>query len=395
MGMVLDTQVFGEPGEVRSLGEWLKATSSSVHEGGDVLYRVRGEAESVWNGPAGGAFREHLGRGGQDADDLTESVQAAGGAVVDFAAELETVQSQLTRARFVAANAGLTVTLTGIEEPGPGPVAPQNAGGSLAVISDHANAVAAYDRKVAAWTEVQAAVSDARDTERGAHETLARKINQHGTLWADIKQNRFFTTADALTGAAGGLHATRNKWNMRAPQLRAVATQAQGLMNNTTMSQAGRAEARRIMLARTAAADDAAKAAASNARLLGPLDDTARGQRMLGLMGRSVKGVPVIGTGITALQVGADIQGGKDVDRSIASGVAGLAAGALATNSTLLAVGAAGGPVTLGAVAVGIGASMVVGWAVDEYWDDIEDSSVGRAIGGAAEGTKDFLGKIF
>ncbi|MDQ3276667.1 MAG: hypothetical protein M3Q39_16955, partial [Actinomycetota bacterium] len=212
---------------------------------------------------------------------------------------------------------------------------------------------------------------------------------------ADIKQNRFFTTADALTGAAGGLHAARNKWNMRAPQLRAVATQAQGLMNNTTMSQAGRAEARRIMLARTAAADAAARASASNARLLGPLDNTRLGRGGLEWAGRSVKGVPVVGTAITAIQVGSDIRDGKDADRAMASGVAGLAAGALATNATLLAVGAAGGPVTLGAVAVGIGASMVVGWAVDEYWDDIEDSGMGRAVGGAVDGTKDFLGKIF
>lgn len=393
--MELDTQVFGEPGELRSLGEWLKTTSSSVHDGGDVLHQVRGDAEWVWRGPAGAAFREHIGRGGQDAADLTESIEAAGGAVVDFAGDLETARARMTQARFVAANAGLTITPTGIEEPGPAPVAPQNSGGSLQVISDHANAVAAHDRKVAAWTEVQATVSDARDAERGAHETLARKINQHGTLWADIKQNKFFTTADALTGAAGGLHSARNKWNMRAPQLRAVATQAQGLMNNPTMSAAGRAEARRIMLARTAAADDAARAAASNARLLGPLDDTARGQRLLRVMGRSIKGVPVVGTGITALQVGADIHGGKDADRSIASGVAGLAAGTLATHATLLAVGAAGGPVTLGAVAIGVGASMVVGWAVDEYWDDIEDSGVGRAVGGAVGGTKDFLGKIF
>lgn len=392
--MELDTQVFGEPGEVRALGEWLTSTSSTVHDGGEVLYRVRDEAESVWRGPAGAAFRGHIGRGGQDADDLTESVESAGGAVVDFAEELETVRDRMTQARFVAADAGLAVTPTGIQEPGPAPVAPQNSGGDLQVIQDHANAVAAHERKVTAWTEVQSSVGQARDTERGAHETLARTIRQHGTLWADIKQNRFFLTADALTGSAGGLHAARNKWTMRAPQFRAVATQAQNLLNSS-MSQAGRNQAIRIMLQRSAAADDAARAAASNARLLRPLGSRARGQGLLEVAGRNVKGVPVVGSLITAGQISYDIHSGKDVDRSIASGVAGLAAGTLATNATLLAVGAAGGPVTLGAVAVGIGASMVVGWAVDEYWDDIEDSGVGRAVGGAVDGTKDFLGKIF
>jgi len=392
--MELDTQVFGEPGEVRALGEWLTSTASTVRESGEVLYRVRGEAESVWIGPAGSAFREHIGRGGQDADDLTESLEPAGGAVVDFAGDLQTVRQRITQARAVAADGGLTVTPTGIEEPGPAPVAPQNAGGSLQVISEHANAVAAHERKVAAWSEVQATVGQARETERGAHEALARKIRQHGTLWENIKRNRFFLTADALTGAPGGLHAARNRWNMRVPQLRAVATQAQGLLNSS-MSQAGRNQALRIMLQRSAAADDAARAAASNARLLGPLDNTRLRRGALDLAARTVKGVPVVGTGITALQVGSDIRAGKDVDRAVASGVAGLAAGTLATNGVLLAVGAAGGPVTLGAVAVGIGASMVVGWAVDEYWDDIEDSGVGRAVGGAVEGTQDFLGKIF
>lgn len=242
---------------------------------------------------------------------------------------------------------------------------------------------------------MQSTVGQARETERGAHETLARKVREHGTLWSNVKQNRFFTTADALTGAAGGLQAAKNKWNMKAPQLRAVATQAQALANNTTMSPAGRAEARRIMLARAGAADDAARAAASNARLLGSLDNTRLGRGALEWAGRTVKGIPVVGTGITALQVGTDIRSGKDADQAVASGAAGLAAGALATHGVLLAAGAAGGPVTLGAVAVGIGASMVVSWAVDEYWDDIEDSGVGKAVGGAVEGTKDFFGRVF
>lgn len=391
--MELDTQVFGDPASVRSLGEWMKRTSSTVHDGGSVLYRVRGESEATWKGPAGAAFREHIGRGGQDADDLTDSVESAGGAMVDFAGDLDTTISRMDQARAVAAEGGLTVTATGIQEPGPAPTAPQNADGNIQVIQDHANAVSAHERKAAAWTEVQSTVGQARETERGAHETLARTVREHGTLWSNVKQNKFFTTADALTGAAGGLQAAKNKWNMKAPQLRAVATQAQGLLNSS-MTQAGRNQALRIMLQRSAAADDAARAAASNARFLGPLSNP----RLAGaarFLGSSVKGVPVVGTAITAAQVYSDVRGGKDADRAIASGAAGLLAGTLATNATILAVGAAGGPVTLGAVAVGIGASMVVGWAVDEYWDDIEDSGMGKAVGGAVEGTKDFFGRIF
>jgi hypothetical protein len=113
-------------------------------------------------------------------------------------------------------------------------------------------------------------------------------------------------------------------------------------------------------------------------------------RKVLTLTGRSIRGVPVLGVGLTFWQVNNDIAAGKPSDRAVTSGVAGLTAGATATfgasYGAALALGVSGGPVTLGAVAIGIGASALTGWAVEHYWDDIENTAVGRAIGNSPIG---------
>ncbi|MFC4005422.1 hypothetical protein ACFS2C_25530 [Prauserella oleivorans] len=112
---------------------------------------------------------------------------------------------------------------------------------------------------------------------------------------------------------------------------------------------------------------------------------------------------PIVGGVITGIGLGLDIAGGKDPATAVTSGVGGFVAGSLATAG----IAAAGGPVGW-AVAGGALVSAGVGFAIEEWGDDVagmagdaadwagdRPSDAGNAIGKAGKAVGDFLGDLF
>ncbi|MGH3327465.1 MAG: hypothetical protein ACRDPT_06685 [Streptomycetales bacterium] len=84
--------------------------------------------------------------------------------------------------------------------------------------------------------------------------------------------------------------------------------------------------------------------------------------------------VPVVGVFATGVQVTTDIINGKPAAQSVTKGVATFAAGTLVTEGALagaMALGLAGGPVTLAAVGLGAVAAWGAGEIVEHWGDDI------------------------
>lgn len=382
---MLDTRVHTDPVACRATGQWLTDASNDLHAAGTVLKDARSASEEVWGGAAGEAFREHVRDGQDDADELSYSLIRTGGALTAFADDVDTVITTMTRARDVAAAVGLVVTPDGIEPPGPAPVAPTPMTPTSADLGslDPVLAAGEHQRKVEAWTEVEATVAQARVDETAAHERLGRAVRDEQTLWDSIKGNSTFIGAEALLGTPAALQHANTTWDARARTLRADAASARAILDDHAATPAQRADALSRYLRDEGGARTAVQNAASNRGLLGPIARGPRVTAVLDILGHPLAKVPVVGWSVTGTQIASDVHAGKPVDRAVASAGAGLAAGTAASSAfttAALAVGAAGGPVTLGAVAIGIGASALAGWAVDRYWEDIEDSAVGQAI---------------
>lgn len=382
---MLDTRVHTDPAACRDTGRWLGDASDDLHGAGTVLRDSRASSEGVWGGDAGEAFREHVRAGQDDADELSSSLTRTGSALTTFADDVDTVIATMTRARDVAAAAGLTVTPEGIEPPGPAPVVTTPSTPTSADLEslDPLLAAGEHERRVAAYTEAETTVAQARGDETAAHEALGRAVRDEQTLWESIKANSVFTGIDALIGTPAALAHAGGKWATRADELSADAAAARRLVDDPVSTPAQRATAWADYVRDDDGSRRAAQLAASNSRVLGPLSESDRVVGVLRGLGHTVVGVPRIGGLLTVAQIASDIAQGKPADRAVAAGAAGAAAGAAAGSTyttILLAAGGSGGPVTLGAVVLGMGTSAVVGWAVDRYWEDIEDSGVGRAI---------------
>jgi uncharacterized protein YukE len=230
-------------------------------------------SEAVWGGTAGEAFREHLRQGRQDADELSWAVRRCGDALIGFADETDTVIARMNQARAVAAEAGLTVTPTGIEPPGPVPVAPRVVPGAAPLSGDVGSLAipldaVAHQRQVAAWTEVQATVAQAREFEQAAHDTLVRRIRDEQTLCESIATNSRFLGIEAGLGTPASLQHASTHWTSKAAGYHADADAARAILDDPNATAAQRAQALRDFLRSAGRERTAARAAASNTRTL-------------------------------------------------------------------------------------------------------------------------------
>lgn len=419
--MSLNTEVKGDPDSVRETVAWLKARSGGAQDTATQVYGARGMSESSWEGEGGGAFRSAMTQAGDRIDTDADDLKKTAGALDTHADDLHTVRSRMQQAREIAADAGLKVDGHVIHEPGPAPssgTAPSGtslseasplssdiATGQPQIHQPATDAQAAHAAKVKAYTEASKVVSDASSKLTDSQSVLIKFLKGYG-------DKAPFNIADISTGLAGAVAGRTSSYREAAramdPSIERAARYAKNWKANPfAQARADSLEIER-RLAKQANLDKAIetrtarmvdKLPSRTKRLLtakvgGSLADNANSiaSPVLRNSTKVLGNLPVVGAGITAGGVGLDIGQGEDPAKAITSGASSYVAGSLATAG----VAAAGGPVGWG-VAAGAVVSVGVGFAVDEWGDDIASGigSAASSVGDAGSAVGDFVGDLF
>lgn len=389
----LDTQVFGDIASCRETSKWLDDLANGVGDTSTSINRARSSSEACWGGQAAENFRTELSSNGKSADELEQIARKAGKALTTFADQMDTVDSRMRQAREVAGGAGLTVTATHIQPPGPGPgAAPQAPQGRVPAaesrqhsedMAAHSAAVGQHQELVRAYEEASTAVADARRKEDEAHEQLTTATDGFTSPLEYLTSTGGWTAAATVASAVGSLHGAALMFRDKAATHTQTANRLHQIADNPAHTPAQRAQARVGALRHTARGNVASTRAASNSSKLGGLNETKYGKPVFdqftkhpgqGLAGSNsalargassvLKKVPYVGAGITAWSAGSSIANGADKSKTILSTATNYAAGAAVTAGTIAVIGA-GGWAVLGAVGAGAVASAGVGWVVE------------------------------
>jgi len=393
----LDTEVKGAPASIEAAGHWLSGTlAPAVVRASDALNSARGDAESDWDGPAGGAFASSMRSASRKSDDLSDSAKDVGTALDTYAGSLRSAQDRMADIRDAAAGAGLTVHGYVIENPGAGPARP----GPMTVTADtpvqaidaHDAAVAAYEAhqdKIRAWNTAVADAEAVRSDLTTAGQELADKYRGlSGAQW-------LLNPADVVGGLAGA----RMEFNSSALRQTSQTFKSQAIRD---LDRALRSDPSVVGKQRWYQdLDDAKKLAGSADDLAKEADALKSGSKTLPLKAGGI---------LAAAGIGYDIATGKDPVQAVASGTGGFLASVGAGAATGAVVGSfvpIPGVGTAAGAIVGAGVGIFtsgaidslfengpdVGDAVDAGWDAVEDT--GGAIGDAAGAVGGAIGGLF
>ncbi|GAB2665242.1 hypothetical protein GCM10027271_25300 [Saccharopolyspora gloriosae] len=376
----LVTLVEGTPESCRTTATELGKLGDGVHDVGTGLRQVRGESESCWTGEAGENFRRAMQEKGAAADDLDEATSRAKAALETFADELQSVIARMKQAREVASEHGLTLTPTTIEPPRPPPPEPglKTDGPSLNERPLHdfeaaAKAKADHERKVRGFEEAKATVADARSKEQDAHKALEASMKYETGFLQYMINGAIWNIEGIARGSLTTPQGMADTFSKRADMLYERAAKANSAIDAagvTPAGQAAKASQRDKLLQRsTRHQGEAVKSQKTADRLYGRTGLDAKGARVLG---KTAKGVPVVGTAIAAgVQVEAVVNDGKPVGKAgfnLAGGAAGgILAGAVAGACVGGPVGAVVG---VGVAAIGSGLGS---WGAEKLYDGITE----------------------
>ncbi|PXY38414.1 WXG100 family type VII secretion target [Prauserella flavalba] len=419
--MPIDTEIKSDAASIRAVAQWLSVRAGEAHGTGSQVYGARGDSESTWTGPASDGFRSTMTRFGQQIDDLVGDLNGTTAALNSHADDVDTAKSRMAQALEIARAGGLTVNGHVIQEPGPAPAAPaplptdKEPTPRQQQIHDQATqAQSAHAQQVKAYVEAERVATPARQRFIDSQNTFVKFAKGYA-------EKAPINIADISTGLAGAVAQRTSNFRAAARAMdpaieRAAAYAKSGRTSPFAQVRADALEIER-RLAKQAELNKAV--ATRTARMVDRLPDSAKRFLNLGMdfnkaakpIGNSVlrgaakagSKLPVVGGLITAAGVGFDISTGKDPTTAVVSGVGGFVAGSLATAG----VAAAGGPVGW-AVAGGALVSAGVGFAIEEWGDDIVDaasgavdwagdrlSDAGNAIGKAGKAAGDFFGDLF
>lgn len=386
--MSLDTRVFGDPTSCYACADSLTALATGVNDRLKAARDGRTESEYEFRSPAGDAFRTTLDRIITGTTEAADQIDVIAAALRAFADGLVTVRSRMSQAEATAAEAGIPVEFgVGIGEPLN--VDPNSYDIAPEVL--RAKQIAAYEAAAGFVTEGRAA-------ETAAHSALAEALRGPTTILKDAEAQWGWLLAHSVGGYIATTVSELSKWGNEAAtrgatlaRLRELAAEAARLGDPYPEATAARA-----VRAFQGGADDTARFAAENSRLLAGLGDN----KFIESFGRTAgdylpKGsalaqfgskVPVVGGVLTGLQTAYDVANAEttgDAVEAVAKDVGGFVAGTVATE--LILASAAGGPVTLLAVGAGVGVAFGVGEVI-EHWDDIS---------GAAGSAARWVGNLF
>jgi uncharacterized protein YukE len=398
----LNIEVHGNPASCRETAGWLGRLANAVHDDGTAVHGARTASETCWQGPAGDAFRSSVGQLGQDADQLNGAIDQTRHALEVFADDLDTVKARMQQARTVASNAGLTVTATMIQmpdsTPGPapaapaGPLSPQQSTAFYQAQQAHADAVATYNRQIAAFNEARTTVDNARHLEAEAHAKLTGPTQESNNTAKNLKTIGSTVIGTSLSFVKSTHSAAKELFD-DAGKIQGTADRMQELAVDAELTDASRAAAAR---AAEAAGKGAAATRATAARVERPVAKIPEplrnaiaknpgelledGSGLLKLGKGALKGLPYVGTGATLASAGVDVAMGKPVGKAaaetgmslaggIAGGMAGAELGAAAGSFVPVPfIGTAAGGV-VGGVVGGVIGSLSGGKAADQMVD--------------------------
>lgn len=399
--MPIDTEIKADAASIRRVAEWLSKRSEDAHETCSQVYGARGDSEGTWNGPASDGFRTTMTTLGKQINGLGEDLTETSSKLSSHADDVHTAKSRMSQALEIARKGGLTVNGHIIEEPGPAPAAPaplptdRKPSPRQQQIHDQATAAqSAHEQKVKAYVEAERTATPAREAFVKSQQTFVRFAKGYA-------EKAPINIADISTGLAGAVAQRSSSYRAAARAMdpaieRAAAYAKSGRTNPYAQARADALEIER-RLAKQAELNKAT--ATRTARMVDKLPDSVK--RTLtrniahydpkappansALRGAAKFGskLPVAGGVITALGVGWDVASGKDPGAAVASGAGSFVAGSLTT----AAIASAGGPVGW-AVAGGAIVSAGVGFAIDEWGDDVADVA-GDAAGWAGDKLSD------
>ncbi|APE10838.1 hypothetical protein BO226_17875 [Rhodococcus sp. 2G] len=386
--MSLDTRVFGDPTSCYACADSLADLATGVNDRLKSARDGRTESEFEFGSPAGDAFRTTLDRIITGTTEAADQIDVISAALRAFADGLVTARSRMSQAEATAAEAGIPVEF-GVGIGDPIDIDPNSYDIAPQVL--RAKQIAAYEASAGL-------VAEGRAAETAAHSALAEALRGPTTILKDAEAQWGWLLAHTVGGYIAATVAELSKWGNEAAtrgatlaRLRELAAEAARIGDPYPEATAARA-----VRAFQGGADDAARFAAENSRLLAGLGDN----KFVQLFGKNVDSflpegsalskigskIPVVGLALTGLQTFHDVSNADDSTEAVeavAKNVGGFVAGTVATE--LILASAAGGPVTLLAVGAGVGVAFGVGEVI-EHWDDIS---------GAAGSAARWVGNLF
>lgn len=386
--MSLDTRVFGDPTSCYACADSLADLATGVNDRLKSARDGRAESEFEFRSPAGDAFRTTLDRVITGTTEAADQIDVIAVALRAFADGLVTARSRMSQAEVTATEAGIPVEYgVGIGEPVD--VDPNSY--DIALQTLRAKQIAAYETAAGLVTE-------GRAVEVAAHSAIAEALRGPTAILKDAEAQWGWLVLHTVGGYLATAVSELSRWGEEAAtrgatlaRLRELAAEAARLGDPYPEATAARA-----VRAFQGGADDAARFAAENSRLLSGLGDN-KFVRMLGSnlgepfpRGSALSSIgsklPFLGLALTGAQTANDVMDAEttgDAVKAVAKDIGGFVAGTVATE--LILASAAGGPVTLLAVGAGVGVAFGVGEVI-EHWDDIS---------GAAGSAARWVGSLF
>lgn len=398
----IDLHVDADETSCRQTAERLKQFADGLHQHATCFHRARSESEQAWRGQAAEAFRGGVRPAGQRTDEVVDHAHKASRTMHSLADDVRTVKSRMEQARHIATTAGLTVDGDLIHEPqapapgtpAPAPPAPSQPVTPAATDGDH-------EQQQHAFREAQQTTQEARQLEQRAHTRTKDDMNVFQQALNVVRNDTVWSIAAKATGTVGTAIAQADKWEKVAEDKKAKVTRWQALADKATDPYK---EAQFTKRANELGhdANDATRAMGTNDRAGMRLRDTKAG-RLIGAnpgtlaedgstLAKIGGKIPYVGAAITTWQFANTGSKTGDWGKSAASNFGGFAAATVTTDGALAgaaALGMAGGPVTLGAVALGFGAAYGVGEVVD-HWGDIT-----HGVSSAGKSVSHLAGKLF
>jgi hypothetical protein len=386
--MSLDTRVFGDPTSCYACADSLATLATGVNDRLKSARDGRTESEFEFGSPAGDAFRTTLDRVITGTTEAADQIDVIAAALRAFADGLVTARSRMSQAEATATEAGIPAEF-GVGIGDPIDIDPNSYDIAPQVLRA---------KQIAAYEAAAGLVAQGRAAETAAHSALAEALRGPTTILKDAEAQWGWLVLHTVGGYLATAVSELSKWGKNAAdrganlaRLRELAAEAARLGDPYP-----EATAARTVRAFQGGADDAARFAAENSRLLAGLGDN----KFVQLFGKNVDSflpegsalskigskIPVVGLALTGWQTFHDVSNADDSTEAVeaaAKNVGGFVAGTVATE--LILASAAGGPVTLLAVGAGVGVAFGVGEVI-EHWDDIS---------GAAGSAARWVGNLF
>ncbi|WP_084721829.1 hypothetical protein [Rhodococcus marinonascens] len=306
--MPIYVHVDADPASCIECATALRQLADTADRGARGFRDARNQSEDDWTYTAGDNFRATVDKLAKSSEEVADRANDIAAALRAFADDMNTVKKRMTQAAARAMEGGLRVGPdvrfpTWIADPDAlQPVGPW----SIEQLTMSAQQNAAYG-------EALSMLATAREIERLAHEDLRRAFGDSTDRLDRLKGSAPWMLAGGALSYVGTAVQEANKWGEIA---RTQATQLQNFRNLAVETGCGPA-ATKAVNAFAPAADDAARFAAQNSRLIGGqtggvvgkfLSDSVASKNVSKL-GSKIPGAGVV---FASAQIAYDLQGAED-----------------------------------------------------------------------------------